>query len=59
MLPTEDVGMSACLEEQQCELVVVLLPSHQPVRLDVALPFPCRSPLMMHILTLDRASHPP
>ena len=32
--------MGACLEEQKCQFPVVLLPYHQPVRLDVALPLP-------------------
>ena len=39
-LPTEKVGVGASLEEQQRQFLVVLLPCHQPVRLDVALPLP-------------------
>jgi hypothetical protein len=39
-LPTENVGVGACLEEQKRQFPVVLLPCHQPVVLDVALPLP-------------------
>ena len=37
-LPTKEVYMCASLEEKERELIVVLLPSHEPVRLDVTLP---------------------
>ena len=30
--------MRASLQEQECQLCVVLLPCHQPVRLDVTFP---------------------
>ena len=39
-LPTEQIGMSACLEEEERKFVVMLLPGHQPIRLYVALPLP-------------------
>ena len=39
-LPAEKVSVGACLEEQQRQFLVVLLPCHQPVRLNVALPLP-------------------
>ena len=32
--------MSASLQEQERELLIVLLPSHQPVGLNVAFPYP-------------------
>lgn len=41
---SEQVGMRAGLQKQQCQFVVILLPRHQPVRLDVA--FPCLLPLV-------------
>ena len=37
-LPAKEVCMRAGLKEQQRELVVILLPRHQPVRVNVALP---------------------
>ena len=32
--------MRARLQEQQCKFIVILLPRHQPIGLDVALPLP-------------------
>ena len=49
--------MRARLQEQQCELAIVLLPRHQPVGLDVALPLPLMVALELRssLLTLDNA----
>ena len=35
---SEQVGVRAGLQKQQRQFVVILLPRHQPVRLDVAFP---------------------
>ena len=40
MLPTEDVYMSAGLKEQERKFIVILLPSHEPIRFYMALPLP-------------------
>ena len=34
----EQVGMGACIEEKQIQFFVILLPNHQPIRFNVALP---------------------
>ena len=39
----KQIRMRAGIEQQQCQFVVVLLPKHQPVWLNVALPYPCIS----------------
>ena len=54
MLPTEEISMSACLEEQQCEFTIILLPRHQPVRLNMALPLPLMVALQLVRLILIR-----
>ena len=46
--------MGAGLEEQERELVVILLPRHQPVRLDVALPLVLMVALKLVRLILSR-----
>lgn len=53
-LPPEEIGMRASLEEQERELVVILLPRHQPVRLDVALPLVLMVALKLVRLILSR-----
>ena len=40
MLPTEDVYMSAGLKEQERKFIVILLPSHEPIRFYMAFPLP-------------------
>jgi hypothetical protein len=39
-LPTEDVCMGACLKEKKRKFIVVLLPSHEPIRFDMTFPLP-------------------
>ena len=48
--------MSTRLEEKQCELVVILLPRHQPVRLNVALPLALMVTLQLVWFILCRQS---
>ena len=48
--------MRTRLEEQQCELIVILLPRHQPVRLNVALPLALMVTLQLVWLILCRQS---
>ena len=38
LLPPEDIRVRTSLKEQQRQLVVVLLPRHQPIRLNMTLP---------------------
>jgi hypothetical protein len=49
--------MGSGLEKQQRELIIVLLPRHQPVRLYVALPLTLMVALELRssLLTLDNA----
>jgi hypothetical protein len=55
-LPPEQIGMGSGLEKQQRELIIVLLPRHQPVRLYVALPLTLMVALQLVRPILSRQS---
>ena len=55
-LPTEDVCMSACLEEKERKSEVFLESNGDSYRVcHIRVPFPCRNPSKMHILSLGHA----